>query len=171
MAKVSVDILVDNLVRLLNHLAELQGELTALMQQKIEVVKKADVDALEELNAKELALINHIAERDGLRRQMMKRIHEGLGVDENRTMRLSELAGYFREPMRSRLLVASSGLKAKLKTLERARLKSTLVTESMLSHLHDVLHVMTRGHSDPETYAPNGRRADDSSANVFEAVG
>jgi hypothetical protein len=170
-ADVSVDILADNLVRLLNDMADLQSELTALMQQKIDSVKKADVGALEQVNARELALIGRAVERDGLRRQLMKKILRGLGLEPGATMRLTELAGHFREPVRSRLLVASSGLKAKLKVLERTRVKATLVTEAMLLHLRDVLNVMTRGHSESDVYARTGKPADASSANVFEAVG
>lgn len=171
MADVSMDILADNLVRLLNDMADLQGELTALMQHKIDAVKKADVGGLEQANAREIALINRAIERDGLRRQLMKRILNGLGRDENESMRLSTLAEHFREPMRSRLLVASSGLKVKLKNVERARVKSTLVTQAMLLHLNDVLNVMTRGHADSDVYARSGKPADTTSANVFEAVG
>lgn len=171
MADVNVDILADNLVRLLNDLADLQGELTSVMQQKIETIKKADIAALEQANARELALINRAVERDGLRRQLTRRILSGLGLEESERLRLSEIAEHFREPMRSRLLVASSGLKAKLQAVERTRVKTTLITQAMLLHLHDVLNVVTRGQADPDVYAPSGKRADASSANVFEAVG
>ena len=173
MASVSVDILVRNLVRLLNDQVARHGELASLMEAKLEAVKQADSDRIRELTAAEMALVERATEREGLRRQITARILDNLGLRDVdvRELRLSELATYLDEPLRSQILVAASGLKIKVKQVERRRLTNALVTEAMIVHLGEVLSVMTRGGVNPDVYLPSGRRPAAGPAEVFEAVG
>jgi len=168
-----VDRLARDLVRLLTDLVGLHGELATHMRSQVEAVKQADSARIESITARQQVLADRLIEREGLRRQITKRILGGLGLDPAgyRSIRLSELADHFPEPRRSQLLVAAAGLKEKARQIERMRVTTTLITQEMLKHLGQVVAVMTAGGGQADVYSPSGRRQGLESANVFEAVG
>lgn len=169
----TVDILVRNLVRLLDQQAELHGELASLMRELIEAAKRADIDAIQALAARQGRVLERATEREGLRRELTGQILDAIGLDEASQggLRLSELAGHLPEPLRTEVLVAASGLKRRVQDIERVRVTAALVTHGMIEHLNEVLAVMTGGVVETDMYSPIGRRGSNVSANVFEAVG
>jgi hypothetical protein len=169
----SVDKLARDLVRLLQDQMALHGELAMLMRHKLDAIKQADSSRIQSITAREEVLADRATERDGLRRQITKRILGGLGRDaeEHRSIRLTELAELLGEPRRSQLLVVAAGLKEKAEEIDRARVATTLITQEMLKHLREVLAVMTDGGERADVYSRTGQRQQAVSANVFEAVG
>ena len=168
-----VDVLARDLVRLLKDLTGLYGELAMHMRNKLEAIKQADSDQIQSITAREVVLANRASEREGLRRQITRRILEGLGLpaDPGRGLRLTALAESFLEPLRSQLLVAAAGLRDRLEEIDRMRIKTTLITQEMLKHLGEVLTVMRSGGKGTDVYLRSGRREQAARANVFEAVG
>lgn len=173
MDETRLDNLVRDLVRLLQDLRELYDEAGAHMAAKLEAIRRGDSEQIHSITSREMLLAGRAVEREGLRRQIVERIGEILGLDAQsvRTMRLSELAEHLGEPRRSRLLTASTGLRAKLEEVERLRGISAMVTTEMLRHLGEVLMVMRSGGREPDVYSRRGRQETPRMANVFEAVG
>ena len=168
-----VDLLTRDLVRLLKDLAGMYGELAMHMQNKFDAMKRADSDQIQSITAREMVLAQRANEREGLRRQIARRIVEGLGLDSRQaaTMKMTSLAAHFAEPMRSQLLVAAAGLKTTLEEIDRMRSKSAVVTQEMLKHLGEVLSVMRSGGKGMDAYSRSGSRERTGPAYVFEAVG
>ncbi len=192
MDALKVDILARDLVRLLQDLIGLHAEVAAHMRHKLDAIKRADSDTMQSLTAREMALVNRAAEREGLARQITQRIVEALGVRDvvaadlrvgresarrpagtpaATTLKLTEMAELLPEPRRSQLLVSAAGLRDKLEEIERLRITSALVSQEMLRHLGEVLAVMTAGGPGSDVYSRSGRRERAVTANVFEAVG
>lgn len=173
MASRDADILVRDLIRLLNSLLTLHGDLAAVMREKIEAMKQADSDRIAALTAQETQLVNRAVEREGFRRQLMRRVLEVLGLDVvgHETVRLSQLAPHLHEPTRSLLLAAAEGLRGRLAEVESLRVTTVLITEHMLHHMREILSVMRSGGEATGVYSPTGQTGQRSVANVFEAVG
>jgi hypothetical protein len=173
-----VDILARDYVRLLQGMLALHGELLTAMREKLEAMKQADSERVASLTARETQLAERAAERDGLRRQLTRSLVDALGLEASdpAAMRISELAEYFAEPLRSQALAAALGLRQISQDMELASVTTRLVTEHMLRHLGDVLAVMRGGGWAMEQYSrtgqvTGGQAAGITAASVFEAVG
>jgi hypothetical protein len=171
-ATANSDLLARDLARLLNDLGGLHAEMAGHMRDKLDAMRKADTERVSSITARELLLAEKVAEREGLRRQITRRLVETLGIRPAKaeTMRISELAGLFPEPRRSQLLTAATGLRRKVEELQRLHRTNTLVTQAVLRHLSEVFAAMCVGPA-TESYTRGGRCAQHSAASVFEAVG
>lgn len=168
-----VDILSRDLVRLVGELAHIHGELVMHMRSKLEAIKQADSDRVQSITAREMTLAGQIEERNGLRRQLVRKIGAALKLEEEgiESMRFSVLAEYLAEPRRSQLLVASAGLKEKVEEFERLRVTTTLITQEMLKHMQSVMEVITAGIGGASGYGSRGQRSTAATSGLFEAVG
>ena len=172
-AQRSTDVYGQELVRLVTEMARLHEELAMHMRNKLDAIKRADSDQIQSITARETVLAERLTEREGLRRQMTKRILAGVGLnaEANKSIRLTELAEHFAEPRRSQLLVAAAGLREKVHEVDRIRVTTTLITEEMLKHMREVFSVMTAGGFETGVYSRTGGRLEATSPRVFEAVG
>jgi hypothetical protein len=170
MSKPTPDNLARDLVRLLSDMTGMYGEIAMHMHDKIEAIKKADTDRMTSITAREMVLTDRLTERQGLRRQLMRLLQQGLGLG-TAPMRVAALAEHLPEPRRSQLLTVSAGLKQQLASMEQLRLTSTMVAQQMLKHLDEVLSVMTAGAPGSDLYGRGGVRQKSGAAHVFEAVG
>lgn len=172
-ARASVDNLARDLVRLLNEMVGIHGELAMHMRSKLDAIKRADPDRIQSITAREAVLVRKAAERENLRRLITQRILGELGLDGGKTgkTRLTEFAECLDEPRRSQVLVAAAGLRDRLQEIERTRAITTLISQEMLKHMREVLAVMTGGSERAELYSRSGRRQQGAAAAVFEAVG
>ena len=181
MAKPTTDNLARDLVRLLSELTGLYGELAMHMHDKLEAIKRADTDRIMSITARQITLADRVAQRNGLRRQITRRLQQELrsgpggpaepGGLPAEAMRITDLAEHLPEPRRSQLITVAAGLKKQLSVMEQLRLTSTMVTQEMLKHLEEILSVMTAGGPGGDVYLRTGNRQASSTAHVFEAVG
>lgn len=169
----NVDLLARDLVRVLNDLTGLHAELAAGAREQLAAMRAADAERIAAITANRAALAERAAEREGLRRQMTRRILEGLGAGQGRSasVKLSDLADLLPEPRRSQVLTAATGLRAAVEELQRLERINVLVTHETLRHLGQIVAVMRGGGSTGESYSRGGRRESFASASVFEAVG
>jgi hypothetical protein len=167
------DALVRDLVRLLGDLAGLHAEMSAQAREKLAAMRKADSDAVAAITSREMALADRLAEREGLRRQITRRIAELVGVSRAKAdgLRVTDLADLIPEPRRSQLLTAATGLRQRLEELQRLQRTNALVTHEVLKHLSGVMTVMCGGGPAAESYTRGGRLAQPHTTSVFEAVG
>lgn len=173
MAQTDVDNLCRDLGRLLSDMLELHKELAMHMQNKLDAIRQADSDRMQSITAREMVLADRIAEREGLRKQIARRIVAGLGRPSAQAdkMKISELAALLAEPRRSQLLGLATGLREKIDQVEKLRITTTLITQEMLRHLGNVLSVMTSGGPREDIYRQTGQREQTRLPVVFEAVG
>ena len=167
------DNLARELVRLLNDLSHLHDDLAGLMRTKLDAIRRADSDAIQSITSQEAVLANRLSEREGLRRDLVRNILRELGEDSRtgRSIRMTELAERFAEPRRSQILVAATGLRARLEEIDRIRVTTAMITEVMLKHMDQILSVMTSGGATTGVYSRAGGRETSGRSNVFEAVG
>jgi hypothetical protein len=178
---VKVDMLARDLVRLLQDLLGLHTELAGHLREKLEAVRRADANRIQTIAARQAALVARGAEREGLRRQLTRKLVEALGQSgikseepegaEASRVKLTTLAEHLPEPRRSQLLGVAAGLRSVLEEIERLRAVDRRVTEEMLRHLGEVFAVITGGKIVSDTYSRQGHREGVKGANVFEAVG
>ena len=69
------------LVQLVIDMTQLHGELAMHMRNKLDAMKRADSDRIQSITARETVLAERLTEREGLRRQITRRIVSGLGLD------------------------------------------------------------------------------------------
>jgi len=167
------DKLARDLARLLTNLAGLYAELGMHMRDKLEAIKRAEAERVTSIVARETVLADKVAEREGLRRQITRRLAGimGIPVPADRPLRLSELAEHLGEPHRSRLLSAATGLRQRLAEIQGLQHTTRLVTEEMLRHIGAVVSAMTTALPDGETYERTGVQPRTRSPHIFEAVG
>lgn len=168
-----LDALVRDLARLLGDLAGLHAEMCAHAREKLAAMRKADSAGIAAITARETQLADRLAEREGLRRQITRRVAEGLGLPRAQAdkLRIADLADLIPEPRRSQLLTAATGLRQRLGEFERLQRVSALITHEMLKHLSAVMTVMCGGGPAAESYTRGGRHAQPRTSSVFEAVG
>jgi hypothetical protein len=161
------------LVRLLGEMTRLHEELAGLMRGKLDAIRRADSDAIQAITSRELLLANRVAEREGLRRDLVRNLLRDLGLNRQQTapVRITELAEHFAEPQRSQILGAAAGLRSRIEEIDRMRISTRLITEQMLGHMGEILAVMTSGGAATGVYSRGGGRETSGRANVFEAVG
>ena len=172
-AQVRAENLARELVRLLNDMAALHGELIVLMRGKLEAIRRADSDAIQSVTVRETALASRLAEREGLRRDLVRNVLRELGMNSRKpqTIRMTELAECFAEPRRSQMLVATTGLRVRLEEIERLSVTTRMITTEMLRHMEEIIGVMTSGGPATGVYSRAGSREISGRASVFEAVG
>ena len=169
----NLDALARDLARLLGDLAGLHAEMAGHAREKLTAMRKADSESVAAINAREMLLAERLAEREGLRRQITRRMVEGLGLARSKAdgLRVADLADLIPEPRRSQLITAATGLRQRLEELQRLQRTNALITNEMLKHLSEVMTVMCGGGPAAESYTRGGRRAQPRTASVFEAVG
>lgn len=170
---INTDALARDLVRLLADLSGLHADLAALAREKLAAMRQANSERITAITNQEAALAERLAEREGLRRQITRRIAESLGLPRAQAdaLRVSDLADLLAEPRRSQLLTAATGLRQKVEELQRIQRTNVLITHEMLKHMSEVIAVMCGQGAAAEYYTRGGRRAQPRTASVFEAVG
>jgi pyrroline-5-carboxylate reductase len=167
------DKLARDLVRLLADLSGLYGQMALHMRHKLDAMKQADTDRVASLTAHEMALVEKVRQREGLRRQLTRRIVEALQivVPQDRPLRLVELAEHLSEPARSQVLSVAAGLRERLGEIQKLQDTTKRITERMLEHIASVVEAMTSSVSGGETYARSGVTQPSRAPHIFEAVG
>lgn len=173
MNTVHADKLARDLARLLAELTGFYGQMSLHMRGKLEAIKRADTDRVASITAYEMALADKVKQREGLRRQLTRRLLDALGiaVPSDRPLRLVELAEHLAEPYRSQVLSAAAGLRERLHDIQQLQGTTKLVTERMLEHLGAVMAAMTAAVAGNETYARSGAPQPSRAPHIFEAVG
>ena len=165
------DRLARDLVQLLSGMMGIHRELAMHMREKLEAIKVADSDRMHSITAREMLLADRLREREGLRKQLTRRLMQELSIEVDPSMKLTALAERFPEPRRSQLLVTASGLRESLGQVEQLRVTTALISQEMLKHLAEVMAVMKGGVGGVDVYSRSGQRERAGVACVFEAVG
>jgi hypothetical protein len=157
----------------LEQLGELYGELFALVRLKIEGMRRADTDCLNECAAKESALLERLRERDSLRNQLMDAVAGELGLPPRagRTMTMTQLAGRLCESQRSGLLQAVVTLRTALLNVTQANRVAGAVSRELINHLKWVLAAVKPRPTEPNVYCGAGAFVKSGESPLLELVG
>jgi flagellar biosynthesis/type III secretory pathway chaperone len=163
----------DSLVTLLNALHDLYRDYGGVLDAKLSAIRSADMPAVQELQMREQRLAERIAERSGLRRQLLEHIGGDLGLDKAaaRGISLKALAARVPEPQRGHLLVMADKLRHVVEYVEQMNLKIGFISNVMLKHFEKVFEAMTGPAADPGVYTAQGRQASEAGEALFQAIG
>ncbi len=161
------------LVTLLGELKGLHEELLRFIEQKLEAMRRADTEKLNACLSREQFLAQRIAEREGLRQQLVQLIGRAMDLTQDQTERLTvkDIADRVAEPRRGQLLGLAAGIRQTLQAIHARNQVAALVTDEMLKHFRQVYTVMAKSGPSTGRYSPAGTPATDRPRQVFEAVG
>lgn len=128
---------IPELVTLMSGLETMYGELTQLLEAKVEAMRRADVEGMSQLGAKEIALTQRMHERDVLRKQVLERIGKGIGLNStrSRTLTVSQLTAHLDESQRALLLDAAKRLRTAVFRSARVNRLAGAVARDVLEHM------------------------------------
>lgn len=153
MSQTRMRISIDDLCKLMAALEGLHGELAVLVERKIEAMRRADVEGLTELGAREVALTQRLREQDGARRQVLERIGKELGQNaaRSRTLTVSQLTTHLDEPQCGLLMDAARKLRAAVFKSARVNRLAGVIARDVLEHMRWVFaSVRPKGQSSGE---------------------
>ncbi|MFQ5495572.1 MAG: flagellar export chaperone FlgN [Phycisphaerae bacterium] len=165
--------LVRDLVRLFEGLQRIQQRLHQLLQEKMQAVKRADVEALRALDDRERSVVEDLHRRQGLRRQIMDAIGRlaGLPDGNGRSLTVSQLAAHLPADQRSVLLAAAAALGRRVARVVHANRLLGAVSRELLDHLTWVFEAVRPQDDRPDGYAGNGAPARGGETRILEVVG
>ncbi len=173
MPKASGDSRIGELVNLLGQLRDLYVDMQNILNAKLEAMKKADSDRLNDLVGRERGLVERIRERDGLRKQLVMLVcgEIGLGRKTAATITLTELAARIKEPRRGHLLSLSQSLREVVTKVGETNRVIATVSDVMLKHFSKVHEAKTMSPEDPGVYSAKGISSRGGGRIMFSTVG
>ncbi len=164
---------INELLELLNALDGLHRRLSELACAKIVAMKTNDLPAIQALTEQEGSLVACIAERDGLRRQLMDAIGQEAGwpPHEGRILSASQLALRCTGPQQNALLDSAAKLRERFASVARSTRIAGAIASGILEHLHQVFSDVRRNESCWVSYSGKGAAVAGPRASAFEAIG
>lgn len=164
---------IGELVNLLGQLRDHYMNMQDILNGKLDAMRRADSDKLNELVGIERGLVERIRERDGLRKQLVAMVcgEIGLGDDVAGTITLTELAARIKEPRRGHLLSLSQSLKEVVTKVGETNRVIATVSDVMLKHFGKIHEAMTMSPEDPGLYSAKGVSSRGGGRAMFCAVG
>lgn len=161
------------LAQVLDQLSALHGSMTEVISQKIEQMRRADMEGMRDSAAKEQDLLERITERDGLRRQVTDRLGKSLGMSAGRAraMTARQLAEKIGPPVGDQILGAAQTLRATMNKLALTNRTAGAISGKIVEHLHGVFAAMSEAPGDGAEYERGGRVGMTNGRQLFEAVG
>ena len=146
MNQTGTKISIDDLITLMGTLETIHGDLAGLMQRNVEAMRRADVEGLTELGAKEIALTQRLRERDAMRRQVLERIGKSLGLNaaRARTLTVSQLTMHLDGPQRTKLMAAARKLRTEVFRSARTNRIAGAIAREVLEHMRWVFASVRR---------------------------
>ncbi len=160
------------LVRLLDELSQLHERLAGTIREKLDAMRRADMPLMREASVRQKSITDRIAERVGLRRQLMDMIGGQLGLARNtaRVMTMSQLAARLGGDQAQSLRAAAKRLADAMAPAVRANRGAAAVTARVIEHL-DRVFASIRGGDQPAGYSRSGGARGARDAMLFEAMG
>ena len=162
-----------DLLRLLDGLQRLHGQLLTLIRSKIDAMRRAEISAMRELSEQEQTLARRLEEREGLRRQLMDAIGEQLGLPPRaaRALSVSQLASRLPEGQRADLLDTAGKLREAVAKVAQANRVAGAISREILTHLKWVFASVRPADVRPVGYSGDGEAVGTLDARIFETVG
>ncbi|GMU36112.1 MAG: flagellar export chaperone FlgN [Phycisphaerae bacterium] len=162
-----------DLVRLLDDMHALHGELLSAVQDKIGAMRRADREGVATVIEREQALIERVQERESCRRMLMDAIGRELGMSPAaaRKMNAAALAERLDRPSGARLLTAARSLREAASELAKVNRVAGRMSREIVAHLQRVFESIREVGAEPIGYAPTGTRTSSLEQRLVDAVG
>jgi hypothetical protein len=163
----------NDLVRLMGVLEKLHERLLALVQSKIDAMRRADTAAMNSLKDQEQATVRQLRERDGLRRQLVESMGEEMELPLRgaSAITVSQLAARLSEPGRTRLLRAAGSLRLVMSRVAQANRIAGAMSREILNHLGWVFASVRPAGARSVGYSGSGDVTAASQTRLVEIVG
>ena len=159
------------LAECLAEMRSLYEELLAVLQRKLEAMRRADTELLNSCAARERFLLQRISEVESSRKVLTGDLQLRTGVAAKRPMSITQLAERIGEPDRSKLLVLADGLRRLVEQTNQVNQVAALAGKELLAHFRHVYDVMRAAEQDTGTYDVRGARTAGSAQRILDAVG
>lgn len=162
-----------DLIRLLEQQRDGYEQLFAVLDARIAAMRCADWAAIGVNQQAHVTLAHKLAEREGLRRQLMDAIgvELQLGPRAGRKLTVSQLAVRLPSELSTDLTRAADGLRSILAKVAQANRVAGYVARGILDHLRWVFEAVTPQAESSGAYGFNGTPAAGHGAVLFEMTG
>ena len=164
---------VESLLVLLERLEGLHLELRSVLSDKLESMRKSDMEALQNCVDRERALTTRINEQEGLRKQLMEHIGRGYGIAPQaaRMLPARRLADRLTEPHRGKINAMADRLKAAVTEVSKLNALIGRVSSQVLKYLGEIFTEIRGVEASPGVYSKYGQTVTTRPVELFEAVG
>ena len=170
----SVQSLTDELAVLFDGLIERQIAMHALTREKLEAMRRADVNSMLTAARRENDEATRAAEFDRRREDIVTRLCHRLGMKSGprgTAVTLGTLLDHLEPKTRRRLTQLADRLRAEMLKLAEANRVVELVCREMLAHFKTLFTVMMKDDGTPLTYSADGEIGPSAGARVLDALG
>ncbi|MEE9243807.1 MAG: flagellar protein FlgN [Mycobacterium sp.] len=158
---------------LLNRLVDLHDELRTTLSDKLDSMRRAELDGLHTCIERERALTQRIREQEGLRKQLVEQLGRGFGMspDVARGLSARELAQRLAEPDRIRLNHVADRLKDAVDGVRRMNDLVGRVSAQVMQHVDRLFQAITTTEEPGGGYTKRGRTMTSTPQELFQAIG
>jgi len=167
-------VLVRELAGHLAQLADLQTQVNSAVRDKLDAMRRADVNEIARRSRREGDLAARILEVDGLRRGVVVRMCAALGIpstENGSEITLRSLLARLGPDDREKLSSLANVLRERMVTTAESNRVVEIVCHEMMAHFKAVFSAMTQAASDNGLYGAQGARAPSGEPLVLDAVG
>lgn len=166
--------LANDLAAVIERLVDLQIDLHAVVREKLEAMRRADVQAMLAAAQREGETVSQASTLDEQRRSIVSKLSQALDLraavgDKDVTLR--ELAERLDAPARCRLDGLARRLREEMLKLAEANRVVELVCREMLAHFKAVFSAMVHGGDAAPIYSADGEVGPAAGARVLDAMG
>jgi hypothetical protein len=166
---------VDRLASVLTRHHALQDELLATLREKLDAMRRADIEAMTAAARRERQVLSRINDVEVERFAAVGRLADALGApsfQDGRGAVLRNLAGRLEAATRDRLLGLAAALREKMLRVGEAQQVVELVSRELLTHFKTLFSIMTQPAEHEPTYSSGGERGRAAQAGIcLDAVG
>jgi len=162
-----------DLIRLLGRITTTNEALLLRINEKIDSMKRADIESLRLATLAEQRLVQEIEDHNGIRRPLMDRVGVSLGFGPGvgRRMTVSQLLERLPEKSASALIAEATRLRDVMVQVTRANRAAGTICETMLGHLSEVFSSAASWGQEATGYSNRGGLVATREARIIEAVG
>ena len=166
--------LTNELAGLLRQLADLQTQVNAAVRDKLEAMRRADVNEIARRSRREAELSAQIIEVDRSRRAVVARMCAALGItatEGGREITLRSLLKRLPDADRDKLSALANVLRERMLATAESNRVVEIVCHEMMAHFKAVFAAMTSAAADGGIYGEKGGRPPSGEPLVLDAVG
>lgn len=162
-----------DLLRLLEDLHALHGELLETVNSKVAALRGADREALAAIVEREGGLIERVQERESCRRLLMDQIGRELGMSgpQARKLTASQLAVRLDQAGAAKLMLAAQSLRGVAVQLSKANRMAGAISREMVKHFERIFESVRQTGCSALGYAHNGNLVSALEHKLVDAVG
>ena len=171
---IAMTALVNELAAQLKQLADLQTLVNTAVREKLEAMRRADVNEIARRSRREGELAAQILEVDQARRGVVARMCAALGIpatENGREITLRSLLKKVSPVEREKLAALANVLRDRMVVTAESNRVVEIVCHEMMAHFKVVFSAMTSAAADNGLYGEKGARAPSGEPMVLDAVG